>query len=166
MFCIKCRITSQVLYPIMQKYFPWQRLLHSSTSGLTPLEENRLRDPETIYKRLAAVIILLKQQIEALLCCQLKQRYRRTKDHFLHFFLCLDLRSQPCTHIPDKLSSTDRHTSIHTLATRIHPPPQPQKWKRTHAQTVWSVNLVPWGARRVTPLTGQTRPDSQQTDKY
>lgn len=53
-------------------------------SGLTPLEgerekKNRLYDPETIYKRLAAVIILLKQQIEALLCCQLKQQYQSTR---------------------------------------------------------------------------------------
>lgn len=68
---------------------------------------------------------------------------------------------------PDKLSYTGqlRRTSILTLATHLYPltnTPPPN----THAQSVWSVNLVPRGARRVTPLTGQTRLDSQQTDKY
>lgn len=66
---------------------------------------------------------------------------------------------------PQTSSHTGRLRRPSILATHLYPhtnTPPPN----THAQSVWSVNLVPRGARRVTPLTGQTRLDSQQTDKY
>lgn len=125
-----------------------------------------------IYKHLAAVIILLMQQIDVLLSAPAIKTIRGV-------FLCLSGRSLLCPHTQNQTPDIHVHSKqafIHRQ-TRIDshfssPPPSTYKYptapttehghSETHAQSVWSINVVPQGACRVTPLTGQTRLDSQQ----
>lgn len=93
--------------------------------------------------------------------------HNKKKTHPRHTFT-----TQTSSHIQTD-SDTHRFSPLlPTSSTLTNSPPPNSTQSQTHththtlAQSVWSVNLVPRGARRVTPLTGQTRLDSQQTDKY
>ena len=106
-----------------------------------------------------------------LFCLDVRSFYTHThtlkKTHPRHTFI-----TQTSSHIQTD-SDTHRFSPLlPTSSTLANSPPPNNTQSQTHthtrtlAQSVWSVNLVPRGARRVTPLTGQTRLDSQQTDKY
>lgn len=187
MLCIKCRIIGQVLYLILKKYFPWwlpmsSTLLHERSDAFGRGEKIGAW-PWRNLQTAGSCHILLKQQIEALQSRQLKPQYQSR--HWGEFFSALMWgHSHVITHTDTYENTLHAHTpqtSSHIYRqTQTHidslPPPSTHKHptakqhshtlRHTHAQSVWSVNLVPRGASRVTPLTGQTRLDSQQTDKY
>ena len=187
MLCIKCHTTSQVQRPSMQKYFPSRlpmnsTLVHeqSDTFGrgekIDAWPRRNLQMPgscqnciEATNRGTAVLSAHWGEFFSVLMWGHFTHTHTHTlkKTHPRHTFI-----TQTSSHIQTD-SDTHRFSPLlPTSSTLANSPPPNNTQSQTHthtrtlAQSVWSVNLVPRGARRVTPLTGQTRLDSQQTDKY
>lgn len=174
MFSIKCCNTlpssisnhgKEMLLDCSSQWIP-----HSSMSA-TPLVKGR-KAQGTVAHYSDAWHLSTFQWNDNLTCCHFVHWRSKCQIHALGFFFGFFSTSLGWGHANPRQALIRRHiqTAIDSPSQLTSIPSQTLASTHTrlhkHAQSVWSVKSVPQGARRVTPLTGQTRLDSQQTDKY